>query len=247
MNLYPRAITELFKIEVPIIQAPMLGVVTAEMIIGVAEAGGLGSLPAALLSAEEARCIFSEMRRRTSKPINVKSGLRGCLGSALDAVLCRAEPCLRPKCPQCPCSGIRECSLRTSGRNYTGGRQFSLWPSAETSSRSCAQDRREDRVVGDHRRRGGMARASRLRCHHGSVGGTDRYGISPLRGGECFSSVPTGGEGRATRADIGDKRLYRATGPRARNADRSGAWTDREECTRLSSRCGSACSTARRL
>jgi nitronate monooxygenase len=71
MNLYPRAITELFKIEVPIIQAPMLGVVTAEMIIGVAEAGGLGSLPASHLSAEEARSIFSEMRRRTSKPINV--------------------------------------------------------------------------------------------------------------------------------------------------------------------------------
>ena len=49
----------------------MLGVVTAEMIIGVAEAGGLGSLPASHLGAEEARSIFSEMRRRTSKPINV--------------------------------------------------------------------------------------------------------------------------------------------------------------------------------
>ena len=85
MNLYPRAITELFKIEVPIIQAPMLGVVTAEMIIGVAEAGGLGSLPASHLSAEEARCIFSEMRRRTSKPINVN-------------FLCHESPERNPAC-----------------------------------------------------------------------------------------------------------------------------------------------------
>jgi nitronate monooxygenase len=85
MNLYPRAIAELFKIEVPIIQAPMLGVVTAEMIIGVAEAGGLGSLPASHLGAEEARSIFSEMRRRTSKPINVN-------------FLCHESPERNPAC-----------------------------------------------------------------------------------------------------------------------------------------------------
>ena len=71
MSIYPRPITELFEIELPIIQAPMLGIVTAEMIIGVAEAGGLGSLPASHLGAEEALNIFSEIRRRTSKPINV--------------------------------------------------------------------------------------------------------------------------------------------------------------------------------
>ena len=176
MNLYPRAITELFKIEVPIIQAPMLGVVTAEMIIGVAEAGGLGSLPAAHLSAEEARCIFSEMRRRTSKPINVnflchESPERN--QACEDAWVQRLTPYYAelslasdPSAPSVLVPAFGRCSLRTSGRNYTGGRQFSLWPSAETSSRSCAQDRREDRVVGDHRRRGGVARASRLRCHH---------------------------------------------------------------------------------
>lgn len=71
MSAYPRSITELFGIEVPIIQAPMLGIVTTEMIIGVAEAGGLGSLPASTLLADEARSIFFEIRRRTSKPINV--------------------------------------------------------------------------------------------------------------------------------------------------------------------------------
>jgi nitronate monooxygenase len=71
MSVHPRSIIELLEIELPIIQAPMLGIVTAEMIIGVAEAGGLGSLPASHLSAEGALNIFSEIRRRTSKPINV--------------------------------------------------------------------------------------------------------------------------------------------------------------------------------
>jgi nitronate monooxygenase len=71
MTVYPRSIAELFGIEVPIIQAPMLGVVTTSMIVGVAEAGGLGSLPLSNLSPEEARIAFSKIRRRTSKPINV--------------------------------------------------------------------------------------------------------------------------------------------------------------------------------
>ena len=71
MNNYPRSLTELFGIELPIIQAPMLGVVTASMVIGVAEAGGLGSLPLTNLSWQAARAMLSEIRRRTSKPINV--------------------------------------------------------------------------------------------------------------------------------------------------------------------------------
>jgi nitronate monooxygenase len=71
MTVYPRSITELFGIEVPIIQAPMLGIVTTSLIVGVAEAGGLGSLPLSNRGLEEARSIFSEIRRLTSKPINV--------------------------------------------------------------------------------------------------------------------------------------------------------------------------------
>jgi nitronate monooxygenase len=65
------SITKLFGIEVPIIQAPMLGVVTASMIVGVAEAGGLGSLPLSNLGPEDARKMVSDIRRRTSKPVNL--------------------------------------------------------------------------------------------------------------------------------------------------------------------------------
>jgi nitronate monooxygenase len=71
MTAYPGSITELFGIELPIIQAPMLGIVTTSLIVGVAEAGGLGSLPLSNLRPDEARSIFSEIRRVTSKPINV--------------------------------------------------------------------------------------------------------------------------------------------------------------------------------
>ncbi len=38
---------DLFGIDVPIVQAPMAGPVFSDMVIAVAEAGGLGSLPCA--------------------------------------------------------------------------------------------------------------------------------------------------------------------------------------------------------
>jgi nitronate monooxygenase len=61
----------LIGIEHPIIQAPMAGASLAEMAIAVAEAGGLGSLPCAMLGAEAARAELNKIRRGTSKPINV--------------------------------------------------------------------------------------------------------------------------------------------------------------------------------
>jgi nitronate monooxygenase len=45
----------LLGIELPIIQAPMAGVQGSEMAVAVSNAGGLGSLPAALLSPETLR------------------------------------------------------------------------------------------------------------------------------------------------------------------------------------------------
>src|SRR5215471_19839475 len=71
MDIFPRRILDLLGIEVPIIQAPMLGVTTPAMVVGVAEAGGLGSIPLSNLSTREAQCVFSRIRRNTSKPINI--------------------------------------------------------------------------------------------------------------------------------------------------------------------------------
>jgi nitronate monooxygenase len=64
-------IRDLFGIELPILQAPMAGAVLADMAVAVAEAGGLGALPAALLDAQGFRTQLGVIRQRTKKPINV--------------------------------------------------------------------------------------------------------------------------------------------------------------------------------
>lgn len=66
-----RRITDLFGIELPIIQAPMAGATTPEMVIAVSEAGGLGSLPGALLSVDQMRAAIEKIRAATRKPINL--------------------------------------------------------------------------------------------------------------------------------------------------------------------------------
>ena len=63
-------ILNLFGIQFPIIQAPMAGSVLGDMVVAVSEAGGLGSLPCALLSFEQARAEFEAIRRQTKRPIN---------------------------------------------------------------------------------------------------------------------------------------------------------------------------------
>jgi nitronate monooxygenase len=66
-----RRILDLLGIELPIIQAPMAGANLSDMVIAVSEAGGLGSLPCALLSVDKAREELSRIRQKTSKPISV--------------------------------------------------------------------------------------------------------------------------------------------------------------------------------
>jgi nitronate monooxygenase len=66
-----RRILDLFGIDIPIIQAPMAGAGLAAMAIAVSEAGGLGSLPCALLTPERAREELRTIRQGTTKPINV--------------------------------------------------------------------------------------------------------------------------------------------------------------------------------
>jgi nitronate monooxygenase len=72
MHTWPdRRIQDLLGIEAPIIQAPMAGFAMSEMVIAVSEAGGLGSLSCALLSADQVRAELGIIRQRTSRPINV--------------------------------------------------------------------------------------------------------------------------------------------------------------------------------
>lgn len=64
-------ILDLFGIELPILLAPMAGPVWSEMAIAVANAGGLGSLPCALLSVDQTRGELEKIRGGTNRPINV--------------------------------------------------------------------------------------------------------------------------------------------------------------------------------
>src|SRR6185503_7646230 len=66
-----RRITDLFKIEFPILLAPMAGVMDADLAIAVAEGGGLASLPCAMISPEKAREQVKIVRQRVSAPVNL--------------------------------------------------------------------------------------------------------------------------------------------------------------------------------
>lgn len=64
-------LNEHLGIELPIIQAPMAGAQAAAMAIGVCNAGGLGSLPCAMLTPDGIRKELALIRAGTSKPFNV--------------------------------------------------------------------------------------------------------------------------------------------------------------------------------
>ena len=64
-------ITDLFGIEHPIIQGGMHYVGFAEMAAAVSNAGGLGSLPCAMLSPDAMRQELAAIRAQTSRPYNV--------------------------------------------------------------------------------------------------------------------------------------------------------------------------------
>ncbi len=62
---------ELFDIELPIIQAPMAGVQDGALAIAVSEAGGLGSLPCAMLGTDTLLEALTTLQVQTRKPINL--------------------------------------------------------------------------------------------------------------------------------------------------------------------------------
>lgn len=66
-----RRFQDLVGIEVPILLAPMAGPAASELAIAVAEAGGLGSLPCALMDNDRVRAEFGVIRQRTAGPINL--------------------------------------------------------------------------------------------------------------------------------------------------------------------------------
>jgi nitronate monooxygenase len=66
-----RRLIDLFKIEHPIVQAPMAGAMDWELAAEAAEGGALGSLPCGMLTPEKIRDEVGKLRARTKKPINL--------------------------------------------------------------------------------------------------------------------------------------------------------------------------------
>ncbi|WP_429818983.1 NAD(P)H-dependent flavin oxidoreductase [Ensifer sp. B1-9] len=62
---------DLLGINLPIIQAPMAGATTPEMVVAVSEAGGLGSLPSAQYTETHLRAALDRVREGTLRPINL--------------------------------------------------------------------------------------------------------------------------------------------------------------------------------
>ncbi len=69
--------------ELPVIQAPMAGAQASAMAIAVCNAGGLGSLPCAMLSPEQMRTELTAIRTQTERPFNVN-------------FFCHADPVVDP-------------------------------------------------------------------------------------------------------------------------------------------------------
>lgn len=87
MSAWPDArILELFNIDVPIVLGPMAGAAGVDLAIAVARAGGLGSLPCAMLNAEQIRtnvlstiqvtqAVLPHVPARGGRIVNVSSSL----------------------------------------------------------------------------------------------------------------------------------------------------------------------------
>jgi nitronate monooxygenase len=66
-----RRACDLLGVELPIVQAPMAGAQDQELAIAAAEAGGLGSLPCAMLAPEAIRAQARLFRARTVRPLHL--------------------------------------------------------------------------------------------------------------------------------------------------------------------------------
>ena len=153
-SMWPdRRIQDLLGIELPIIQAPMAGPVFSEMVIAVAEAGGLGSLPCATLSVEQMRSDLGIIRQRTAKPINLNFFCHGppvpdaareaTWRSALEPLLPRGGP--RPRRPRAGVQprAVRRHALRPGRGISARGRQLPFRPAGTPAARARQSGGRE--------------------------------------------------------------------------------------------------------
>lgn len=67
----PHRATELFGVALPLLQAPMAGSSGVDLAVAVAQAGGLGALPCAMLGPDDIRASVGVFRQRVRAPVNL--------------------------------------------------------------------------------------------------------------------------------------------------------------------------------
>src|SRR5271157_905447 len=83
---------EFLPSRLPIIQAPMAGSQGVELCVAVSEAGGLGSIPSAMLTPTTLRDQIAEIRGRTKAPFNVNFFCRAPFDVAMAEVVEATRP-----------------------------------------------------------------------------------------------------------------------------------------------------------
>ncbi len=89
-----QGLQELLSIEHPIIQAPMGGAVSSEMVAAVSNAGGLGMLPGISSTPDRLRAAIRATREGTDRPFGVNLVFKDEIDPLLDATLDEGVPAI---------------------------------------------------------------------------------------------------------------------------------------------------------
>ena len=166
---------DVIGIELPIIQAPMAGETTPELVAAVSEAGGLGSLGCATLSCEEVRNEVKRIRELTSKPListsSVTTLLRRTraeakLGSAAHPILCRAWARTDRRRPWSPQTNIQHRNGGVPSRPFSAGLKLPFRLAISADSRAPPLARLPHPKLGNEPSGGTLACCQGGRCHH---------------------------------------------------------------------------------
>ena len=167
---------QLLGIELPIIQAPMAGVQGSALAVAVSNAGGLGSLPCALLSPDAMRRSWRRSRRRRrSRLTSTSSATRRPRPVPERDAAWRAA--LSPYYqefgidPDTIPAGAGPSAVRCRGRRLLAEFRpavvsFHFGLPSRGIAGTGEEARLEDPLVGDDRGRGAVARSARGRRHH---------------------------------------------------------------------------------
>ena len=167
---------DLFGIELPIVQAPMANATGVEMAVAVAKAGGLGSLPCAMLGDRQDPCRHHRVQdaeQQTVQPQFLLScgacrrcGSRAGLAHASRALLCRAWRNTAGAPAESRVTALRRGDLRAGRGAEARNRELSFRPAGAGLPATRQGCRLQNRKLGDERQGGDLARRARRRRHH---------------------------------------------------------------------------------